>query len=127
MCWKSRLDVGGVLPAYSQTSFVRGIPTQTANRALTNSDATEVELFGNALLVREAVPDGTGKILPRIEFRGEYLHANTDTEQVKSNRPVELRRGKDVFVGDSMDFDNVNQIMVLQGRVRGTITPVGKR
>lgn len=103
------------------------LTTATANRALTNSDATEVELFGNALLVREAVPDGTGKILPRIEFRGEYLHANTDTEQVKSNRPVELRRGKDVFVGDSMDFDNVNQIMVLQGRVRGTITPVGKR
>jgi len=95
----------------------------TANRGLTNSDASVVELFGNALLVREAQRDNAGKMVPRVEFRGEYLHANNDTEHVRSNKPVELRRGNDVFVGDSMDFDNVNQIMVMQGRVKGVITP----
>lgn len=99
------------------------LTTATANRALTNDDASVVELFGNALLVREAQPDKSGKLVPRIEFRGEYLHANTETERVKSNRPVELRRGNDVFVGDTMDFDNVNQIMVMQGRVKGLINP----
>lgn len=99
------------------------LTTATANRALTNSDASVVELFGNALLVREAQQDTAGKIVPRVEFRGEYLHANTDTEHVRSDKPVELRRGNDVFVGDSMDFDNVNQIMVMQGRVKGLITP----
>lgn len=99
------------------------LTTATANRALTNDDASVVELFGNALLVREAQPDPSGNMLPRIEFRGEYLHANIDTERVISNKPVQLRRGNDVFVGDSMDFDNINQILVMQGRVKGVITP----
>jgi lipopolysaccharide export system protein LptC len=73
--------------------------------------------------VREEQPDMSGNMVPRIEFRGEYLHANTDTERVTSNKPVQLRRGNDVFVGDTMDFDNVNQIMVMQGRVKGLIKP----
>ncbi|MCP5282335.1 MAG: LPS export ABC transporter periplasmic protein LptC [Rhodoferax sp.] len=106
------------------------LTTATANRALTNSDATIVELFGNALLIRDAQQDKTGALVPRIEFRGEYLHANTDTERVTSNKPVELRRGNDVFVGDTMDYDNVNQTMVMQGRVKGVIVqdkpPKGK-
>ncbi|MEO7937174.1 MAG: LPS export ABC transporter periplasmic protein LptC [Burkholderiaceae bacterium] len=97
------------------------LSTATANRALTNHDATVVELFGNAVLVREAQPDKSGKLLPRVEFRGEYLHANTDTDRVTSNKPVQLRRGTDVFVGDTMDFDNANQVMLMQGRVRGLI------
>jgi lipopolysaccharide export system protein LptC len=46
-----------------------------------------------------------------------------DTEQVKSHKPVELRRGQDVFTADSLDFDNVQQTMRLQGRVRGTLIP----
>ncbi|MEP6969100.1 MAG: LPS export ABC transporter periplasmic protein LptC [Betaproteobacteria bacterium] len=99
------------------------LTTATANRALTNGDATIVELFGNALLIRDAQTDKAGTLLPRIEFRGEYLHANTDTERVTSNKPVELRRGNDVFVGDNMDYDNANQIMVMQGRVKGLIVP----
>lgn len=99
------------------------LTTATANRALTNNDASVVELFGNALLVREAQPDKAGNLVPRIEFRGEYLHANTETERVKSDKPVQLRRGNDVFVGDSMDYDNLNQVMVMQGRVKGVINP----
>lgn len=99
------------------------LTTATANRALTNSDASVVELFGNALLVREAQPDTSGNVAPRIEFRGEYLHANTETDRVKSDQPVQLRRGNDVFVGDTMDYDNANRIMVMQGRVKGLINP----
>lgn len=100
------------------------LTTATANRGLTNSDATIVELFGNALLIRAALPSRNGIVQPRIEFRGEYLHANTETERVKSHKPVELRRGNDVFVGDTMDYDNLGQVMVMQGRVKGLIVPV---
>lgn len=99
------------------------LTTATANRALTNSDASVVELFGNAWLVREAQPDASGNLVPRIEFRGEYLHANTETERVTSDKPVQLRRGNDVFVGETLDFDNVSQILVMQGRVKGQINP----
>lgn len=99
------------------------LTTATADRALTNGDASVVELFGNALLVREAQPDVSGNLVPRIEFRGEYLHTNTETERVTSDKPVQLRRGNDVFNGDTMDFDNVSQVLVMQGRVKGRINP----
>ena len=99
------------------------LTTATANRALTNGDASEVQLFGKALIVREALLDRTGKQLPRIEYRGEYLHAFMDTERVSSNQPVELRRGSDVFFADTMEFDNVQQVMNLRGRVKGTLAP----
>lgn len=100
------------------------LTTATANRALTNGDASEVQLFGKALVVREATVDKAGNALPKMEFRGEYLHAFIDAERLESNQPVELRRGQDLFVGDSMDFDNVHQVLNLRGRVRGKLVPV---
>jgi lipopolysaccharide export system protein LptC len=103
------------------------LTTATANRALTNSDGSEVQLFGKALIVRDAQLNRTGQSTPRIEFRGEYLHAFLDTDRVVSNRPVELRRGRDVFQAESMDYDNVQRAMVLQGRVRGTLVPVARK
>lgn len=99
------------------------LTTATANRALTNSDASEVKLFGKALIVREAVVGPPGQASPRIEFRGEFLHAFMDTEQVKSHLPVELRRGKDIFAADSMDYDNMQKLINMQGRVKGILAP----
>lgn len=100
------------------------LTTATANRAVTNSDGSEVQLFGKAQIIREAQANTAGQTTPRIEFRGEYLHAFLNTDRVVSNRPVELRRGRDVFQAESMDYDNGRQSMVLQGRVRGTLVPV---
>lgn len=99
------------------------LTTATANRALTNSDGSEVQLIGNAVVVREAAVDTSGEPLPRMSFRGEFLHAFLDTERVKSHKPVELTRGNDQFTADSMEFDNFEQVMQLRGRVRGTLVP----
>lgn len=101
----------------------RHLTTATADRALTNSDASEVQLSGHAVVVREAVLDQTGEPIPRMSFRGEFLHVYMDTERVKSHKPVELTRGKDQFTADSMEFDNFDQLMQLRGRVRGTLVP----
>ena len=103
------------------------LTTATAKRALTNSDGSEVELFGKALVVREAIVEKGAQTSPRLEFRGEYLHAFMDTERVESNRPVELRRGSDVFMAETMDYDNQGQVMIMRGRVRGTLVPVSGR
>lgn len=100
------------------------LTTATANRALTNSDGSEVQLFGQAQIVRDAQVDKAGQTTPRIEFRGEFLHAFLNDDRIVSNRPVELRRGRDVFHAESMDYDDVRQSMVLQGRVRGTLVPL---
>jgi len=99
------------------------LTTATALRALTDGEGSEVQLFGNAVVVREAMIDASGKPVPRMEFRGEYLHAFLDNERITSDRPVEIRRGSDVFVADSLDFDNVHQVMLMRGRVRGTMVP----
>jgi len=97
------------------------LTTATANRAVTNSDASEVQLIGNALVVREAAVDKKGEAIPRMSFRGEFLHAYMETERVTSHKPVELTRGNDQFTADSMEFDNFEQVMQLSGRVRGTL------
>ena len=94
----------------------------TADRGLSNGDGSEVQLFGNAIVVREA-STVNGKVAPRLEFRGEFLHAFLDTERVKSNQPVTLTRGADQFTADSMDYDSLSGIANLQGRVRGVLAP----
>lgn len=99
------------------------ITTATANRAYSNGDGSEVQLTGNALVVREASKDASGKETPRMEFRGEFLHAFLNDERVKSHKPVLLIRGTDQFVGDTFAYDNLDQVADLQGRVHGILVP----
>lgn len=95
----------------------------TANRALSNADGTEVQMFGNAVVTREALTLPSGQKQPRLEFRGEFLHIWTQTERVSSNQPVTLIRGNDRFTANTMDYDNLDQVLDLRGRVQGTIAP----
>lgn len=102
----------------------QGLVTQaSANRGLSNGDASEVQLFGNAIVVREAARAADGELIPRLQFRGEFLHAFIDTERVSSNKPVELMRGNDRFTADSLDYDKITGVANLTGRVRGVIQP----
>ncbi len=103
------------------------LTTITARRALTNGDATELQLFGNALVVREPQQDKAGRLQPRLEFRGEFLHAFMETERITSDKPVDLRRGDDRFTADALDFDNLSRVMQLTGRVKGTLAPAPSR
>ena len=98
------------------------LTTATANRGLTNEDSSEVQLIGNAVVVREGAVVERGPTAPRMEYRGEFLHAFMTTERVISNKPVQLIRGNDRFSGNSLDYDNVEQVLQLRGRVRGTLS-----
>ena len=92
----------------------------TAQRAISNGDGSEVQLIGNAVVTRTPPP---GTDAPRMEFQGEFLHAFLDTERVRSHKPVVLIRGNDRFTADQLDYDNLDRLMELRGRVRGTLVP----
>lgn len=102
------------------------VTTASAKRGLTNEDNSEVQLLGDAVVVREAETGRAGHAAPRMEYRGEFLHAFLTTEKIKSHKPVELTRGNDRFTAESLDFDNVDQVLELHGRVRGTLVPTAK-
>lgn len=99
------------------------LTTATADRGLTNEDRSEVQLLGNVIVVREASTSENGKVLPRIEYRGEFLHAFMTTERVISHKPVVITRGNDRFSADTLDYDNVEQVVQMRGHVRGTLDP----
>ncbi len=97
------------------------VTVATANRALSNADGSEVQLFGNAIVVREAQKDASGRLLPRLELRSEFLHAYANVERVRSDKPVVLIRDGDRFTADRLDYDNLDRQLQLDGRVRGTV------
>ena len=101
----------------------RQLTTATANRAYSNGDGSEVQLTGNALVVREASRDAQGKDAPRLQFRGEFLHAFLNEERVQSHLPVVLTRGADQFTGNVFTYNNLDQVATLTGRVRGILMP----
>lgn len=106
-------------------SFNEGgdLTTATARQALTNRDASEIQLIGQALIERKATRDKNGRVRAALTFKGEFLHAFMDTERVKSHKPVELTRGQDRFTANSLDYDNRDRVMLLTGRVRGQMVP----
>lgn len=93
----------------------------TAQRGISKGDGSEVQLFGDARVVREEAAVPGGEKLPRLEFRGEYLHAFINDDRVSSDKPVELLRGQDRFTGDVFDYDNGTGVVNLTGRVKGVI------
>jgi lipopolysaccharide export system protein LptC len=96
-----------------------------AARGLINADGSEAQLFDKAVVVREASTTAQGVTTPRSELHSDFLHLFANTEQVRTHLPVTLVRGSgDRFTSqEGMDFDNLDQLMQLKGRVRGTLQP----
>ncbi|MFM7331089.1 MAG: LPS export ABC transporter periplasmic protein LptC [Brachymonas sp.] len=92
--------------------------TGQSDRAYSNGDGSEVQLVGNAVVIRAASKDAQGRLLPQVEYRGEFLHAFVRTEEIKSHKPVVVTRGKDQFSGDRMAYNHIDGIVQLDGRVR---------
>jgi lipopolysaccharide export system protein LptC len=89
-----------------------------ARRAVTNGDATEVQLQGGARVVREATADAAS-----IEFDGEFLHAFLDTEQLRSHLPVRVRQGTSDLRVSSLEYDHLSRTAKLGGPLRAQFEP----
>lgn len=95
------------------------LTTSSSTRGISNADASEVQLWGDALVERIA-PKGNA---PAMKLEGEFLHAWTNEERMKSHLPVVITRGNNRFSGNSLDYDHLSQVLVLNGKVRGVINP----
>lgn len=98
----------------------------SANRAISNGDNSEVQLYGDAKSIRESAIDASGVLQPKLEIKGEFLHAFVNEERLKSHLPVVIRRGKSEINADTLEYDNLSRIANLKGRVKAMIPPTNK-
>ena len=111
------IEVEGVrLRAVDETGRVT---LGSAQRALSNGDATQVRLTGGARVIREPGP-GEGPSA-RLEIRGEFLELFTETERVRSHLPVTLFTGRGEMRAGSLDYSHLDRIGQLSGRVTGEL------
>jgi lipopolysaccharide export system protein LptC len=89
----------------------------SADMAVSNGDGSEVQLTGNAHVLREPY-SRNGVTEAPLNFRGEFLHAFLRTERVSSHLPVTITRDTAQIRGDSMDYDNLTREARFKGRVR---------
>lgn len=98
------------------------VTVATAKSALANGDGSELQLTGQAHVVREAYTAGNS-VEEAVDFKGEFLHAFLRTEQVRSHLPVTLTRGGTQLQGDAMTYDNLTRVAQFNGRVKATFLP----
>ena len=90
----------------------------TARSALSNGDGSEVQLRGDAHVVREALANDAP-----IEFRGEFLHYFVNAERLSSNLPVNMKQGRTEVRAEAFAFDNLSRVVDFKGRVRAAFAP----
>ncbi len=99
------------------------VTVASAQRALANGDASEVQLQGGAHVTREA----SRADAEPIEFDGEFLHAFLATERVRSHLPVTVTHGATRIQADAMEYDNLEQVVQLKGHVQASFPPAPPR
>lgn len=97
------------------------VMTATARRAISNTEASEVTLIGDAVVERSTPPAPGQRAAPVLRLQGQRLTAWTDTERVRSDEPVTLTQGGDTVTADTLDFDNKTGQLRMDGRVRGLV------
>ena len=100
--------------------------TARAELARAKGDGSEVELIGDAFLIREALST-KGRTAPPLEFRSQYLHADRDAERIKSHRPVLLVRAGERITGDAFEYSDVDQVFELRGHVVMDLLPGSRK
>ena len=83
-----------------------------------------IKKLGLKKVINTQLPHGVTAQM-RTDGENDYVFIMnfTQEEKVRSNRPVQLTRGNDRFTADTMEYDNLDQVLQLNGRVRGVLMP----
>jgi lipopolysaccharide export system protein LptC len=92
------------------------IVTATGERGTVNSDASIVDLYDNARILRAP---GAGD--PEMQADSSHFRVLVNDDVIETEKPVKLRRGQSVMTASAMKYNNVTRVMQLFGNVRGAI------
>ncbi len=109
-------------PTIRATAPDGSVTVASARLAVSNGDATQVQLQGGARVRREASAGAAA-----IEFESEFLHAFLDTERITSHLPVRLRQGTSEMRVASLDYDHLSRTAKFGGPLRATLGVPPKR
>lgn len=102
-------------------AFQPGKPVVTASglRGTVNGDASIVDLYDNARILRVA---GFGD--PEMQADSQHFRVLVNDDVILTEKPVKLRRGQSVMTAtNGMNYNNVTRVIQLYGNVRGAIAP----
>ncbi len=92
------------------------IVTATGERGTVNGDASIVDLYDHARIVRAA---GDGD--PQMQADSQHFRVLVNDDVIETEKPVKLQRGLSVMTASGMNYNNVTRVMQLFGNVRGAI------
>lgn len=99
-------------------AFQPGKPvvTATGERGTVNADASIVDLYDNARILRAP---GAGD--PEMQADSSHFRVLVNDDVIETEKPVKLRRGQSVITASAMKYNNVTRFTQLFGNVRGAI------
>jgi lipopolysaccharide export system protein LptC len=96
-----------------------GMTVATANRGISNSDGSEVQLLGGVHVRRfDPIPTGQPSAGPKLEVRGEFLQAFANTEILRSHLPVQLNYAGAELKAQSFEFEYLTSRLSFGGRTQ---------
>jgi lipopolysaccharide export system protein LptC len=104
------------LPAIRAFQPGKPIVTATGKRGTVNGDASIVNLYDNARILRAP---GAGD--PEMQADSSHFRVLVNDDVIETEKPVKLRRDLSVMTANGMNYNNVTRVMQLFGNVRGEI------
>jgi lipopolysaccharide export system protein LptC len=103
----------------------QGQRTRVASaREVSREDGREVQLFGEAHVVRESVSAASGLGLPpSLEFTGSNMRIDASRERIQADSPVTLHTGRSTFKAEGMNYDHTLGLLEMRGGVQGEVRP----
>lgn len=93
------------------------VTTAVAQSGISNADASNVQLIGQAVVRRDAPGQ------PELSVRSDFLNIFPGQQRVVTNRPNVVTRGASSFSGSSLEMDGVHGTFNMGGGVTGRIAP----
>ena len=105
-----------VKPAIRAFQPGKPIVTATGDTGTVNGDASIIDLYQNARILRAA---GDGD--PAMQADSSHFRVLVNDDVIETEKPVKLQRGLSVMTASGMNYNNVTRVMQLFGNVKGAI------